>query len=356
MNINSYVRKYGKFTFQEMPFNEVDGLVLSALAYVNLHMYTPNEGSIRIRDIEVKEPTPFYEGSVDYKQNKMLFNLMKTSKRFRNVETSNIKQSVSHEKDKQFYALTYLLPNGEAFVAYRGTDTSLLGWKEDMYFAYSDNIPSHKDAVNYLNEMMTRIQRNFYVGGHSKGGNLAIHSVLYMNKSLSSRLIKAYSYDGPDNRSSASKDSNYPLVKDKIQKFLTYNDMIGVINNKIKNSKVVYSNGLLLGGHDPFYWFVNPNGKEFLYSRNRSIGSRIFENGMLKWCDEVSDKDKNLVARIFFELLGEESKTIYDVPKNAVHLFKTRKERLKDKFTDKEIEKARELSTLLLKYVTGVKR
>lgn len=356
MNINSYVRKFGKYSFKERPFNEVDGLILSALAYVNLDMYTPNEGSIRIRDINVDNPTAFYDGSVDAKQNKMLFNLMKTSKRFKNVETSNVKKSISENKDKQFYALTYLLPNNEAYVAYRGTDTSLLGWREDMYFTFSDEIPSHPDAVGYLNHIMTKLQRRFYVGGHSKGGNLAIYSVLYMNKSLSNRLIKAYSFDGPGSRRIILKDSNYEIIKDRLEKYLTYNDMVGVINNTIENVKIVHSNGLLLGGHDPFYWFVNLNGECFSYSKNRSIGSRVFEAGMLKWSKEINDEDKQLVVRVLFELMGESSKTIYDVPKNAVQLFKTRKERLNEKFSEEEIIKAKDIFTLWLKYVTGVKK
>ena len=355
MNINTYVRKFGHLTFEESPFNEVDALILSALAYVNLDLYTPNEGSLRLRDYNVKDPIAFFSGSVDAKSNKMLFNLMRQSKRFRNVEVSTVRQKLSNSVKEQFYAVTYLLPTKETYISFRGTDTSILGWKEDAFFAFADELPSHKDATSYLNEVMSRIHQNFYVGGHSKGGNLAIYSVLYMNKSLSNRLIKAYSFDGPGIRGIDLSKTNYPEVKDKLEKYITNNDVIGIINNVIEKLKIVYSNGLLLGGHDPFYWFVNNNGKEFIYEDKRSKGSMIFEAGMLKWSKEIKDEDKELVVKVLFEMMGR-SKTIYDLPKNAVHLFKTAQRRLDNKFTKEEQERAKDIFTLWVKYVTGFKK
>ena len=315
MNIINYVRKFGHKTFSELPFNYVDGLIFSQLSYVNFDMVTPEAGFIRfkaLQDKEVLHNKDFYYGSVDAKNNERLLKLMTKSRRFKNVQVGYFRSSFNEKINIQFAAVTFLMPHNIGFISYRGTDITMVGWREDFYIAYRDSIPGQEEAIHYLNTITKLFQGNFYVGGHSKGGNLAIYSCLNMPKKLFPRLINAFSYDGPGFKNTIKEAKHYELLKDKVVKFLTSNDMIGVIYNNVDNAKIVYSNGILLGGHDPFRWSVKFSKPDFVYSKDRSYMSKKYEEALMSWLTEVSDEDKRVVVHVIFEMLGE-ANNVYDL-------------------------------------------
>lgn len=329
MNIIGFVKRFGDKTFKEMPFNEVDALILSELSYINFDLATPHNRFHPLSRLVIKDKKAFYTGSVDATYNEKLVNLMKISKRYKNIRIGFCKSHRDEKEFTQFFALTVLFPDKTGFISMRGTDTSLLGWREDFTIMYQDDMPSQDMAMDYVNDVVKHFDGNFYIGGHSKGGNLAIYAALNLDKKYEDRLIRVYSFDGPGFRNNVTKKRSFIRIQDRISKYLTSNDMIGVVYNQISNPLIVYSQGILLGGHDPFRWKVNKNGESFFYVAKRSKKSENFEKGLMTWLTSLSDLDKELAVNVLFRLLGD-SKNIYDLLLKSFRLVRNAKDNLKD--------------------------
>ena len=152
MNINTYLRRFGRYTLREKPFNEIDALILSELAYVNFQLVAPSIDESKAKPLHLKklvvdDPLAFYRGSVDAIQNRTMVKLMMKSRRFKDLKIGFCENVFEQKTINQFFAMTIFLPTGEAFVAFRGTDTSLLGWKEDFYFAFEEAILAQVEAL-----------------------------------------------------------------------------------------------------------------------------------------------------------------------------------------------------------------
>lgn len=341
MNILGYVKKFGDKTFKQMPFNEVDALIFAELSYINFNLSIPKDKFITLSRLTIKDRKEFYTGSVDYKFNEKLVDLMIVSNRYKHIRLGLWRTHVDEKNYTQFFALTILLPDKTAYISFRGTDTSILGWKEDLLITFCDDMPSQQMAVKYVKDIAKKLDCNFYIGGHSKGGNLAICSSLYLTPNLEERVIRVYSFDGPGFRNDITTLDSFLRMKYKIVKYLTSNDMVGVIYNRIKNPRIVYSTGILLGGHDPFRWKVNKGGWQFDYADYRSKKSESFEDGVMDWLTTIKDEDKQLAINVFYSLLGD-SKNIYDLLLKSARLVMRRKESLAN-YTNVQIAKTVEI-------------
>lgn len=350
MNIIGYVKKYKNKSFEELPFNDIDSLIFSEIAYINFDEVAPKGKFIKLKNLEVKNPKSFYYGSVDYKQNRTLLRLMKNSKRYEDLKIGNaVNVFLKGEFKEQFFAITIIFPNKDVYISYRGTDITLLGWEEDFSMIYKDAFPSQLRAISYFNDSVKYITNNFYLGGHSKGGNLSFHVAVNMDKEYNHKLIKAYSFDGPGTKFDLESFPNYKGVKTKFQKFLTSNDIVGVIYNKIDKCKVVFATGLLLGGHDPFTWKIKNSKPEFLIIKDRTAFSKNHEEAITKWLSHMSNEDKELACKIVFTFFSD-SKTVYDLIGNVIHNLAIKRSKMFKGLTKEEKDRAKIIFSKLLKY------
>ena len=353
MNINHYLKKYKDVTFDELEFNELDSLILSELSYMNLDMYSPSYKDnkfIKLATMRIRRPKEFSYGSVDAKYNLKMFDLMKHGKRFKDMQIGLCKSKFS-EGDKravQFFAVTYILPNHTLYIAFRGTDITINGWKEDFHMTFMDTIPSQKDALSYTKAVLKKYDGPYYIGGHSKGGNLAFYSAFNLeDEELENRLINVYSFDGPGFKDGVKNFPSYLAIKDKVVKYMTHRDWVGMVyNNFRRNAIIVAATGILLGGHDPFSWQVNLTKARFVRVRRL----KAFKNSEIafnKWLKSVSDKDKILACDIIFDLF-KDAKTVYDLPKVVGNVMFHGKELLKD-YSDEEKERIIKIVKRLIK-------
>lgn len=348
MNIVGYVNKYGKKKFSELPFNEIDALIFAELAYINFDHIIKDISFKKLKELVIKDKKAFYFGSVDANGNRKLLEAMMKSPRYENVKVGYCQSKVNKKTNEQFYALTIIMPNREAYIAFRGTDVTLSGWREDLLMAFQDNIPGQKSALKYIKNAVTLFKGRFYIGGHSKGGNLAIYAALSMGEKNEERLIKAYSFDGPGFRNGIEEQPAFKRLEGRLEKFLTTHDMIGVIYNNFANPKIVYSTGVLLGGHDPFYWEINERKMLFRYAKDRSLISKGGEEALMNFLRNESDESKQVAVTVISDLLGE-SETIYDLLLNAGRSIKRGKSVL-DNYTDYQKESAKEIFKKLGRY------
>ena len=347
-NIIDYAKYIKDKTFTDKPFNDVDALIFAELAYVNFSLVTQGDEFVTLNKMGIKNERLFYKGSYDAPNNKKLIDTIRHTRRYKNVKVGNCHMIDDIENKTQFFAMTVILPNGEGYIAYRGTDTSINGIKEDLLVAYEDYIPGAVQAIDYLNKAIKLFDGNFYIGGHSKGGNLALFAALNLKKAANKRLIKAYSFDGPGFQKELETFPNYEGAMPKIRKYITGNDMIGVIYNKIHTAKIVDSKGLLLGGHDLFKWSVNIYRQDFRYVKDRSFVSKSHEEALTKWLESSSLREKQLAVEILSELLGE-SKTSYELLLKGVKNLSSTKDRW-NTYTIEEKQKTKETYLKLIKY------
>ena len=168
-----------------------------------------------------------------------------------------------------------------------------------------------------------------------------------MNPEIRSRLIKAISYDGPGFRQEINKLDSFKAVEDRLVKYLTTNDVIGVVYNKHASTKIVYSRGILLGGHDPFTWKIHKDGNFYL-TKDRSSQSKKSEEAMMNWLTNMKDDQKQLAVSVLFDYFGE-SKTIYDLLLNGARILFNGKKSLAN-YTEAQINEAKNIFRQLGKY------
>ena len=176
----NYLEKYGKYTFQEMPLTEVDSLALCQLSYLKFDDLVPDvrRDGPAVTLESLKEHPEFEKlfGDVRFeKENRALFEGMMQGLRFRHMRLNYYVNVVEEQRETQFSAVTCFLDDGTAYVAFRGTDETIVGWKEDFNMAFLSPVPGQAYSAKYLEAVASRIRGPFFVGGHSKGGNLAVY-------------------------------------------------------------------------------------------------------------------------------------------------------------------------------------
>ena len=202
MNLFEYVKKYGNATFEEEAFNEVDNVILSQIPYLPLtdvvsgfgHRPISLEKVAKLFDKKIKKRQTFLPVRFLKKVYKLLL-IMSTMPRYKNILLYNYIKVVNHEC--QFGAITLRLPDKSVYIAYEGTDSSISGWHEDACMTYAFPIPAQELAANYLTRTLRILDNNVMVGGHSKGGNLAVYAALEAPFYLKNKIIKVYNNDGP---------------------------------------------------------------------------------------------------------------------------------------------------------------
>ena len=363
MNINGYIRKFGNKQFDEEPFNHVDSLILSELSYMSLAMVAPDikddSDPIKIKNVKVGYWEAFGGESVDASKNVTMFKLLQKSRRFRNISIGKCQTIYDRKKANQFFAVTFYLPNNVLYISYRGTDTSITGWKEDFNMTYMTKIPSQDEALEYAREVLSNESRKFYLGGHSKGGNLSFYTAFNLEEKYEKKLIKAYSFDGPGFRNIEeyqALDSFKRLENsDKLVKLVTNRSVIGMVFNDFKKVKAVVSTGLLFGGHDPFYWQVDSNTGKFKYAKKRSKSSEINEKAFNMWLNSLSEEDKKLTTQIVFEITDGVS-DIYQLRKEILNTLTVKLNNALKKYSQEEQERLKQIVNSLGRfYLSSIK-
>ncbi len=310
MNIIEYVRAFGDDPFKARPFGEVDSLVLSELVYFNFTGIL-NEDAPRKTIAELK---PFAEKLIENtllpKNNARLIDALAQSARFSSIRLGYFKEYNDEAAEVRFAALTCILPDGTAYIAYRGTDITLLGWKEDFNMAFRRKIPSQTIAVEYLNAVTERETGKLIVGGHSKGGNLAVYAAVYAMPRVADALVAVYDHDGPGFQESIFETAEYRRVADRIFKTVPQDSLVGILLFHSQNYRVVLSKSVLIGQHNPFAWAVADDGT-FVELPKTTAGSRRLDRTLQDWGETIDDATRRkLVEALYTVILGSGATTV----------------------------------------------
>ena len=199
-DVFDYIRWRGDLSFRQDPPNEVDGLIFSALAYIRYcGELEENVNSVKLLCDAFQDFSQHEESNtrVRVKNDLELFKAAANSVRFGQCALCMYKERFVPDEETQFAAVTFLLDDGSAFLAFRGTDDSLIGWKEDFNMSFQKTVPAQRLALEYAENFAAAYLMPLRLGGHSKGGNLAVFAAAGLLPNFQNRILEVYNHDGP---------------------------------------------------------------------------------------------------------------------------------------------------------------
>ena len=235
------------------------------------------------------------------KPNRALMKGLLESKRFRTLKMNCFIDMVEREWEMQFSAITYILENGPVYVAFRGTDENMVGWKEDFNMVYLAPVPAQEYSVKYLNTVASRVRCPFIVGGHSKGGNLAIYSAMYCKPQVREKITKVYSMDGPGFRPETLEAGDYVSLAGRVVRILPHSSLFGMIFAADLSYRVIESKSIGIAQHDPYNWIV----KEDHFKPVKKIyGTRMqMDNALNAWLLSLNEEQVRVFGDTMYHVM-----------------------------------------------------
>lgn len=314
-DIFDYVKRRGVLSFEEDPFNEVDNLVLALLAYADFNGIL--DDSFNVTDLETADRSYFAKHSRS-KARKSIFHFVRApllmddmlkGDRFRDTLLTKYVDIVNNDKDMQMAAVTFLLSDGSAYVAFRGTDTTVAGWKEDFNMSYLNETEGQLSAVRYLNEVGKEIKGPIHVGGHSKGGNFAVYASAFCDRDIQDRIIAVYTNDGPGFRGEVMEREAYKRILPKVVSIIPDTSVVGMLLTSNVGHIIVKSKDAGLLQHDAMTWKIERN--RFKQTKQSTVGSLISES-QKEWLSGLDDKSREMFVNTLFSLFEATGMDTFD--------------------------------------------
>ena len=307
-------------------FNEVDGLILAELCFIDFSgIASPPETGEGVPLRAAAETyfskhgeEPVNMGALVPQKIPELLRRAASSARFRDMRVNAFEEITDDAREEQFAAVCFEIGDGTVFCAFRGTDDTLVGWKEDLNLGFLEAIPSQTQAVSYL-ERVARQYEGFRlrVGGHSKGGNLSIYSAVFASEAVQERIERVYNYDGPGFRSNLEETEGHRRIAPRILTIMPQSSVVGMILEHEKNADVVHSTAIGIGQHDGFSWEVR--GTSFTRMDGFSREGKRTEETLESWTESLSIPQRRAFVNAFYEVLtGTGARTLSDLNEDAL--------------------------------------
>lgn len=308
-NILDYLDWRGDIRLEEALFNEVDNLLLSELSYVKFDGILP--GMEENAWLTVKQASEIFFARHDIEEiyadhslvakAPLVLKQMAETARFQNMRLSCYVNQIDEEEEKQFSALVADCQDGTFFVAFRGTDDTLVGWKEDFNMSYISAVPSQLEAVVYLEQAAKKLEGKLRLGGHSKGGNLAVYAAVKCKEELKKRIIQVYNNDGPGFSKEMLGSEQYGRMRDRIWTIVPQSSVVGMLLEHEEEYLVTKSSQSGIMQHDPLSWEVL--GSRFVYLDDVKKKSRILDKTLKNWIYEMTGEQREEFVMVLFQVL-----------------------------------------------------
>ena len=301
-NIFDYLTDVQYDSFYDLPLNELDVLAFTELTYLSFDDLL-DQSINRLNDVAIRVPRE--NNMLTNKERLQLLDQLASHKRFKNSKLSNFVNEIDTEEQKQFAAMTYRLNLDTYLIVFRGTDDSIIGWKEDFHMTYMKEIPAQKHALTYLEDFFKQYpNQKVIIAGHSKGGNLAVFAASQIQSDLQEKISAIYTFDAPGLQAQLTETTGYQDIIPKIQRFVPQGSVIGMMLEVPDSPIVVKSTAL--GGvaqHNTFSWLTE--GHHFVQLEEISSESLQIKDTLKEWVDSVPDEELELYFDLFFGTILE---------------------------------------------------
>ena len=308
-NILNYLQERGNTPFSKSRFNKVDNVIMSQIVYLDFDGIV-GDGLDRPVTIE-KAWQAFSEKYNEEKVAKpkymnedtpLVLKEMASGQRFKNAKLSGYVNQIDKLEGKQFAALRIELDDGTVYIAFRGTDDYIVSWQEDFCMSYK-TVPAQRQAASYLYEQMRDSNEDFRVGGHSKGGNLAVFAAMKCPTDMQEQIINVYDNDGPGFDNEVLESEEYGAIKNKVIRITPQFSIVGTLFEHDANHKIVGSSAHAMLQHDSMTWEVT--GSEFVYKQKHSKRSRLLTKTLSKWINGLKVEERKEFVKSLFGTLRE---------------------------------------------------
>ena len=317
-NIIDYIKWRGDVDFVYSPFNEVDGLIFAELSYIPFELVIKDSKNgeklsvLAKRFFALSKAESKIGAIIPEEKIRETFKLASESIRFKNVKLKNYLSITSKEEEKQFCGMCFEINRNFYCVAYRGTDDTLVGWKEDFNMSFNAPIPAQLEAKKYLEEVAMQTKKQICVCGHSKGGNLASYASLTASERIKKKIAVVYSFDGPGFRNDFLESINDDVIKTKTIKFLPKSSIIGMIYDPVGTCVYIKSEGKGLYQHDAYNWQIINTKFETVNSLDKT--SIETHNLLNKWTASMSKEERSEFVEALYKLVTvNDTATLSDI-------------------------------------------
>ena len=319
-NIIDYVKWRVYIEFKYDGFNEIYNVILSRLSYFDFSKCLGKYDDEILLDEAYRRYSKLnpQEKNILWKDDDELFPLMALSKRYQDLKLTRFVNKIDEKKQQQFSAITIILPNMGIFVSFRGTDNTIVGWKEDFNLSFQDNVPAQIESVKYLKEV-SNVYPNakIMLGGHSKGGNLAIYSASFCeDDNLQKRIIGIYNNDGPGLSVNMSEKDGYKNMLSKMHTYIPQSSVVGRLLTHEEKYSVIESTQMGIMQHDVYSWQLE--GVNLNHLDEVDNGSEIIDKTLKEWLNGLTNEEREKFVDTMFGLLA-------DTNVNTVNEMKTNK-------------------------------
>ena len=322
--ILDYLREYGDYSLEEKPFSDVDSLVISQLAYLKFDGIVPGPEEKRppvsLQEIAAHADYDHLYADERYRRdNTALFMGALNGRRFGNLHLWNYVNLIEPERESQFSAVVCGFSGGLTYVVFRGTDENMVGWKEDLNLAFSEPVPGQLRSVPYLEQAARTIEGGFFVGGHSKGGNLAVYAAMYCEPAVRERIERIYDHDGPGFRPEVRQQGAWQEIEGRIPKTVPRSSMVGMLLYADIAYRVVESKTIGLAQHNPYTWLVK-NG-DFRMADEIRPGRRFVDQTLNEWILSLDQEQMHIfVDTLYGVVQASETDNLIDFTAHWVQI------------------------------------
>ena len=302
-----YLTWRGDIPFSQVPPGPVDSLIFSTLSYIEFNGIAPETPCrwVTLEEAAAKLlADPLAPKKVRVEKDLELLAVAAACPRFKKVGLCFYRDIFIREEDTQFAAMTFCLDDGSAFLAFRGTDKTLVGWREDFNMTFLDSIPAQRLAQQYVLEFSAASKAPMHLGGHSKGGNLAIYAAAKVPGPIRNRIVRVYNHDGPGFTEKMLAEAGYLSIVPKIHTYLPQSSVFGLLLEREEPHTIIKSRQIGLLQHDPYTWEVIGGG--FIEEEAFTADSRFLDRTFKTWLAGMTTEERYQFFDTVFDLLMTE--------------------------------------------------
>ena len=309
-NMLDYIKEFGHVSFEERAFSEIDALVLTELEYLPLEKVVPSDENGE-NFVTVKEIAEYMQEHKQelFDENPMMITeerhevsqVIADAPRFQSLKFFGVVSEWDKDTTKQFAAVTVEVEPSVRLVVFRGTDETLIGWKEDFLMTYSPLVAAQTDAKEYLAKQASLFDGDLMVSGHSKGGNLAIYAAATQEEDVQLRIVDIFCFDSPGLYRSVLETKGYQNIVPLAMRYIPQDSLVGLMLESEVPYVIVKSNATGAMQHSAMTWEIEDG--QFIKMEKLTKNSQLNDQTFKKWTESVSDEELELFWNVFFELL-----------------------------------------------------